>query len=111
AINGFAFLSEAYVATDPNFDGRVTVPVLWDTVTRRIVNNSEDDICRMFHDAFGPRGQCGTTADLFPDFIAVDQAALSAFIYENVNNGVYRAGFASSQRAYERAAAALFSAL
>src|SRR5881396_2425344 len=48
-INGFAFLSEAYAATDPAFDGRVTVPVLWDKQTRRIVNNSEDDICRMFN--------------------------------------------------------------
>src|SRR5271170_4411977 len=51
-INGFAFLSEAYKASDPHFDGRVTVPVLWDKTTRRIVNNSEDDICRMFNDAF-----------------------------------------------------------
>src|SRR4030095_493146 len=51
-VNGFHFLSEAYVATDPNFDGRVTVPVLWDKQTRRIVSNSEDDICRMFNDAF-----------------------------------------------------------
>ena len=49
-VNGFAFLSEAYTATDPNFDGRVTVPVLWDKETQRIVNNSEDDICRMFND-------------------------------------------------------------
>ena len=110
-VNGFRFLAEAYRATDPGFDGRVTVPVLWDRISRRIVNNSEDDICRMFHDAFGPRGQAGTAADLFPDFIAGAQAELSAFIYENVNNGVYRAGFASSQAAYERAAAAVFAAL
>ncbi|MGH8046823.1 MAG: glutathione S-transferase family protein [Chthoniobacterales bacterium] len=110
-INGFHFLAEAYHATDPDFDGRVTVPVLWDKQSRRIVNNSEDDICRMFHDAFGPRGQAGTAIDLFPPAIAEDQAALSAFVYENINNGVYRAGFASSQQAYERAAAALFAAL
>src|SRR6202040_2717468 len=51
-VNGFAFLSEAYAATDPAFDGRVTVPVLWDKETRRIVNNSEDDICRLFNTAF-----------------------------------------------------------
>src|SRR5688572_7042138 len=51
-INGFKFLVEAYRATDPGFDGRVTVPVLWDKETRRIVNNSEDDICRMLNDAF-----------------------------------------------------------
>ena len=61
-INGFHFLSEAYADSDPQFDGRVTVPVLWDKAARRIVNNSEDDICRMFNDAFGGR-QC---ADLFP---------------------------------------------
>src|SRR6266571_7740637 len=51
-INDFQYLSEAYAATDPNFDGRVTVPVLWDKVTKKIVNNCEDDICRMFNDAF-----------------------------------------------------------
>ncbi len=110
-VNGFRFLAEAYRATDPDFQGRVTVPVLWDKRTRRIVNNSEDDICRMFYDAFGRRGQVGTAADLFPDFLAGDQAELSAFIYEAVNNGVYRAGFASTQAAYERAAAMLFATL
>src|SRR6266704_5897539 len=51
-INGFHYLSEAYAATDPNFDGRVTVPVLWDKEPKKIVNNCEDDICRMFNDAF-----------------------------------------------------------
>src|SRR5262245_33742213 len=56
-INGFSFLKEAYEATDPAWDGRVTVPVLWDTETRRIVNNSEDDICRMFDGAFRPLAQ------------------------------------------------------
>src|SRR5215213_8983564 len=63
-VNGFAFLSEAYLATDPNFHGRWTVPVLWDKETRRIVNNSEDDICRMFNDEFGAVGT--RAADLFP---------------------------------------------
>jgi glutathionyl-hydroquinone reductase len=110
-VNGFHFLSEAYRASDPGFQGRVTVPALWDKRTNRIVNNSEDDICRMFHDAFGPHGQTGTEADLFPAAIAEEQAALSKFIYETVNNGVYRAGFASSQSAYERATAILFAAL
>src|SRR6266436_4758061 len=56
-INGFQYLSEAYAATDPNFDGRVTVPVLWDKVTKKIVNNCEDDICRMFNDAFNAVAQ------------------------------------------------------
>jgi putative glutathione S-transferase len=105
-INGFHFLSEAYAATDPHFHGRVTVPVLWDTQTKRIVNNSEDDICRMLSDCFPAPG-----VDLFPAHLAEDQAQLSRFVYENINNGVYRAGFASSQRAYEAAAGRLFIAL
>ncbi len=106
-INGFAFLRKAYQATDPNFDGRVTVPVLWDKHTRRIVNNSEDDICRMFNDAFGGR----RALDLFPANLESEHAELAKFIYEKVNNGVYRAGFADKQPAYERACRTLFAAL
>ena len=108
-VNGFSFLQEAYEATDDAWDGRVTVPVLWDMKTHRIVNNSEDDICRMFDGAFRPLAQ--HHVDLFPNDIATEQAELSGFIYDNVNNGVYKAGFASRQRAYERACRALFKAL
>jgi len=108
-INGFAFLSEAYAATDPSFDGRVTVPVLWDKKTHRIVNNSEDDICRMFNDAFDSLGN--HQVDLFPKDIEAEQARLSAFIYDKVNNGVYKAGFATGQESYETACRELFAAL
>lgn len=108
-VNGFHFLAEAYRASDPRFDGRVTVPVLWDRKVGRIVNNSEDDICRMFSEAFSGFGR--SEADLFPSQIADEQNALSAFIYETINNGVYRAGFASRQAAYERAVGILFAAL
>ena len=108
-INGFEFLSEAYAATDPSFDERVTVPVLWDKQTRRIVNNSEDDICRMFNDAFPAFGKPDVT--LFPQEIAREHTEVSRFIYENVNNGVYRAGFATSQEAYEKGCRTLFAAL
>ena len=109
-VNGFSFLRDAYLATDPEFRGRWTVPVLWDKRTRRIVNNSEDDICRMFNDEFNSAG--GSKAvDLFPVAIAREQEALSREIYERVNNGVYRAGFATRQRAYERAARDVFAAL
>ncbi len=107
-VEGFRFLREAYLATKPDFQGRWTVPVLWDKVTGRIVNNSEDDICRMFNSVFA---STETAPDLFPDAIAADQAALSGHIYETVNNGVYRAGFATSQKAYERAVRALFTTL
>lgn len=106
---GFRFLSEAYAATDPRFEGRVTVPVLWDKQTRRIVNNSEDDICRMFNDAF-VQFTAGTV-DLFPADIADEHGELSLFIYENLNNGVYQAGFATMQEAYERSCRAVFDAL
>jgi len=108
-INGFSFLSEAYEATQPGFKGRITVPVLWDKRTRRIVNNSEDDICRMFNDAFRSLGN--GKVDLFPKDIKAEQAKLSAFIYEKVNNGVYEAGFATAQKAYEKACRELFAAL
>jgi putative glutathione S-transferase len=108
-VNGFKFLSEAYMASDPKFRGRYTVPVLWDVERRRIVNNSEDDICRMFNDAFHGLDDAGV--DLFPRDIAAEQAELSMFIYELVNNGVYRAGFATSQKVYEQACRTLFDAL
>lgn len=108
-INGFAFLSEAYHATAPAFRGRYTVPVLWDTVTHRIVNNSEDDLCRMLHDAFRAHRRAGV--DLFPAELRAEQEALSAFVYERINNGVYRAGFATRQAVYERACRSLFAAL
>ncbi len=109
AVNGFEFLSEAYVATDPEFHGRVTVPVLWDKERGRIVNNSEDDICRMFNDAFGAVD--GGDVDLFPADIAEEQEELSGFIYDQVNNGVYKAGFANTQKAYEKPCRELFEAL
>jgi glutathionyl-hydroquinone reductase len=109
-INGFRYLSEAYKATDPKFDGRVTVPVLWDKQTRRIVNNCEDDICPMFNSVFNEFAK-NKDVDLFPTDIATEQAELSDFLYENINNGVYRAGFATRQKPYERACKRLFDAL
>ncbi|MGH7954113.1 MAG: glutathione S-transferase family protein, partial [Limisphaerales bacterium] len=108
-INGFQFLSEAYLATDAQYSGRVSVPVLWDKQTRQIVNNSEDDICRMFDGMFNQFGDAAV--DLFPTDIVNEQDGLSTFIYENVNSGVYKAGFATTQTAYEKAVRMLFAAL
>jgi glutathionyl-hydroquinone reductase len=107
--NGFQFLSEAYLATDPNFRGRWTVPVLWDRREGRIVNNSEDDICRMLNDEFPPEN--ADAVQLFPAELAQEQAELSYQIYTSVNNGVYRAGFATTQPVYEAAVRALFAKL
>jgi putative glutathione S-transferase len=109
-INGFQFLSQAYKATDPNFDERVTVPVLWDKKTKRIVNNCEDDICRMFNDLFSQFAG-NQDVDLFPKEIEGAHAKLAEFLHDNVNNGVYKAGFATRQRSYERACQRLFEAL
>jgi putative glutathione S-transferase len=109
SINGFGYLSEAYVATDPHYRGRVTVPVLWDTVTRRIVSNSDDDIMRMFNREFDRFTD--SRIDLYPDELTAQIDALNTVIYEAVNNGVYRAGFATSQRPYERAVRHLFDTL
>jgi glutathionyl-hydroquinone reductase len=109
-INDFKFLSEAYVATDPKYDGRVTVPVLWDKETKKIVNNCEDDICVMFNDVFEAFAK-NKTLELFPKSIAAEQAKLSDFIYNHVNNGVYKAGFATRQRPYEISCRKVFEAL
>ncbi|HEY4284340.1 MAG TPA: glutathione S-transferase family protein [Chthoniobacterales bacterium] len=109
-VNGFHYLREAYSATDPNYKERVTVPVLWDKETKKIVNNCEDDICRMFNDTFNSVAK-NKQLDLFPDDIEQEQNQLSNDIYENVNNGVYRAGFATRQRPYEIACRRLFEAL
>lgn len=109
SAEGFRLLAQAYHAAAPDFSGRYTVPVLWDKVTKTIVNNSEDDICEMFAHAFAAFQQ--TPLDLFPERIRVQQKALSELLYEKVNNGVYRAGFADTQAAYSRAAAELFATL
>ena len=107
-VNGFQYLREAYDKSQPGFKGRWTVPVLWDKQRGVIVNNSEDDICRMFQEVFPAASDA---PDLFPATLREEQNQLSAVIYEEVNNGVYRAGFATSQRAYEAAVQRLFSRL
>ena len=108
-INGFQFLSEAYRATDPNYDARVTVPVLWDKEIRRIVSNSDDDIIRMFNSEFSAFAR--NDYDFVPAELEPKIDELNELIYQRVNNGVYRAGFATRQQPYERAARKLFETL
>ncbi len=110
SINGFRYLSEAYHATDPKFQGRVTVPVLWDKKTKKIINNCEDDICPMFNSLFNDFAK-NKDVDFFPKQIEAEHAKLNDFLYDNINNGVYRAGFATRQAPYERACKRLFDAL
>ncbi len=107
-VNGFQFLSEAYRATDPSYDGRVTVPVLWDKQRRRIVSNSDDDLLRIFNSEFS---EFAEDYDFYPTDLAQEIDALNKLIYERVNNGVYLAGFATRQRPYETAARELFETL
>jgi len=109
-VNGFHFLSEAYKATDPDYEARVTVPVLWDKQTKRIVNNCEDDICRMFNDVFNDFAR-NKDVDFFPKETEAKHAKLCDLLYDKVNNGVYKAGFATRQRPYEIACSKLFEAL
>jgi len=107
--NGFGSLSEAYQTAQPGYDGVVTVPVLWDKKRRTIVNNESSEIIRMLNAAFDARG--GNSHDFYPPHLRPRIDAVNALVYENVNNGVYRAGFATSQQAYESAFDRLFSAL
>jgi len=108
-INGFSFLREAYLATDPGHKARVTVPVLWDTQTKHIVSNSDDDIMRMFETEFNALSP--NALDLYPTQHRSEIDRMNELIYETVNDGVYRAGFATSQAAYERAAYRVFETL
>jgi putative glutathione S-transferase len=109
-VNGWTYLSEGYVASDPGFDARVTVPVLWDTQTRRIVNNESADVIVMLNSAFDEFA-ASPGLDLYPADLRDDIDAINATVYENVNNGVYRSGFASTQEAYEEAVFPLFDTL
>jgi putative glutathione S-transferase len=103
------FLREVYVAAKPDYTGRVTVPVLWDKRSGRIVNNESSDIIRMFNSAFDGIG--AEPGDFYPAELRAEIDALNARVYATVNNGVYRCGFAQSQTAYDEAVAALFDTL
>ena len=108
--HGWDYLSEAYAATDPGFDGRVTVPTLWDTATNRVVNNESADILVMLNeefDAFAVRPEL----DLYPAALRPEIDALNAWVYDAINNGVYKSGFAATQEAYDAAVHPLFAAL
>ncbi|MEM9048054.1 MAG: glutathione S-transferase family protein [Pseudomonadota bacterium] len=106
---GTKFLREVYTAADPGISGRVTVPVLWDKTRATIVSNESSEIIRMFNSAFNDL--TGNRADFHPHPLHSAIDAINDRIYETVNNGVYRSGFASTQAAYDEAVRALFDTL
>lgn len=108
-LNGANYVHELYTKVAPNFTGRATVPVLWDKKTQTIVNNESADIVRMFNTAFSDIKDVGP--NLVPDSLASQINELNDYVYSDLNNGVYQAGFASSQAAYQEAFEKVFSAL
>ncbi|PSP98486.1 glutathione-dependent reductase [Halobacteriales archaeon QS_5_70_17] len=109
SVNGSDYLREVYVAADPDYTGRVTVPVLWDKERGTVVNNESEEVMRMLDVAFDDLAT--RDVDLYPEGYRDDVDRIIEEIYEPINNGVYRAGFAESQDAYERAVGDLFDAL
>ena len=108
-VNGKEHLWQVYTLADPGYSGRVTVPVLWDKERRTIVSNESAEIIRMFNTAFDEL--TGNRTDYYPAAAREAIDAVNARIYDDINNGVYKAGFATTQQAYEEAATAVFAAL
>ncbi|TGY89908.1 glutathione S-transferase family protein [Marinicauda algicola] len=108
-IHGADYLHQVYTAADPHFTGRVTVPVLWDRKRGTIVSNESAEIIRMFNSAFDGVG--ARAGDYYPEALRPEIDRINARVYSHVNNGVYKAGFATSQEAYDEAVAALFDTL
>ncbi|MBE7183879.1 MAG: glutathione S-transferase family protein [Methylobacterium mesophilicum] len=108
-LYGSDFLHQIYTRAAPHFSGRVTVPVLWDKETRTIVSNESAEIIRMLNSAFDAYGDA--SLDLYPEALRPEIDAINARVYDTVNNGVYKAGFATGQKAYSEAFRALFATL
>src|SRR5882672_340420 len=109
SVNGTSELAEIYLRADPKYTGRVSVPVLWDKERRTIVNNESAEIIRMLNGAFGRFTNVRT--DYYPEPLRAEIDRVNTLVYEKINNGVYRAGFATAQDAYEDAFRAVFTAL
>ncbi|MGB9391957.1 MAG: glutathione S-transferase family protein [Xanthobacteraceae bacterium] len=109
SVNGKSTLAEIYLIADPHYTGRVSVPVLWDKKRRTIVNNESSEIIRMLNSAFD--AFTDVRADYYPVALRSEIDAVNELIYPNINNGVYRAGFATTQQAYEEAAYGIFETL
>lgn len=102
-------MHQVYTKADPNYNGRVTIPVLWDKQQNVMVSNESSEIIRMFNSAFDQIG--AKPGDYYPEALRAEIDSINAHVYDNINNGVYKAGFATSQKAYELAVFPLFEAL
>ena len=109
SLYGLDFLYQLYLKADASYEGRVTVPVLWDKETQTIVSNESSEIIRMFNTAFN--SLTGNTTDYYPESMQQTINTVNDRIYDTINNGVYRAGFATTQSAYEEAFHSLFDSL
>jgi len=109
SVHGARFVYELYAKSEPDYSGRVTVPVLWDKKTSRIVNNESADIIRMLNSAFDGIG--AKAGDYYPQSLRAEIEAVNKRVYDTLNNGVYKAGFAGSQDAYDEAVVPLFETL
>ncbi|WP_415904255.1 glutathione S-transferase family protein [Neptuniibacter sp. QD48_55] len=109
SLFGHDYLHQVYTQAEPNYSGRVTVPVLWDKQTNTIVNNESSEIIRMLNSAFDDIG--AKEGDFYPEVLSGQIDEANKWVYDKVNNGVYRAGFATSQTAYDAAVVELFTAL
>lgn len=108
-VNGKKFLHEVYTLADPTYTGRVTVPVLWDSKERTIVSNESSEIIRMFNSEFN--SLTGNSADYYPARLRIEIDEINDQVYSSINNGVYKAGFATDQNVYEEEVRALFASL
>jgi glutathionyl-hydroquinone reductase len=108
-VNNAQYLHQIYAKSEPHYSGRVSVPVLWDTRTSRIVNNESADIIRMLNSAFDGIG--AKPGDYYPEEVRAEIDAVNKRVYDTLNNGVYKAGFAGSQEAYDEAVVPLFETL
>ncbi|NLC99338.1 MAG: glutathione S-transferase family protein, partial [Gammaproteobacteria bacterium] len=103
------YMHQIYTAADPKYSGRVTIPVLWDKQQNVMVSNESSEIIRMFNSAFDEIG--AKPGDYYPEALRAEIDSINAHVYDTINNGVYKAGFATSQKAYELAVFPLFEAL
>jgi putative glutathione S-transferase len=108
-LYGLDYLYQLYTRARPDYTGRVSVPVLWDQERQTVVNNESAEIVRMLNDAFGEVGAQGP--DYYPERLRPEIDAVNHEVFEHVNNGVYKSGFARSQEAYYEAVTALFQTL